>query len=126
MVNGKIGVMYVVKDKKEKHLLFSITKNDFRVDTFRSGGKGGQHQNKTESGVRITHYASGAVGESREERSQLQNKKKAFERLTESDIFQKWLKIEIAKTLGKYVDIEEKVNQMVAEENLKVEYYNPT
>ena len=34
---------------------FSVTLDDCRVDTFRSGGKGGQHQNKTESGVRVTH-----------------------------------------------------------------------
>jgi protein subunit release factor B len=37
--------------KKEK--LFSITKKDFKIQTFRSGGKGGQHQNKTNSGVAI-------------------------------------------------------------------------
>ncbi len=40
---------------KEKHLLFSVTMADCRRDTFRAGGKGGQKQNKTESGVRITH-----------------------------------------------------------------------
>lgn len=50
-----------------KELLFSLTKKDFRIETFRSGGKGGQHQNKTDSGVRIVHLESGAVGESREE-----------------------------------------------------------
>lgn len=38
-----------------KELLFSITKKDFKVDTFRCGGKGGQNQNKVESGARITH-----------------------------------------------------------------------
>jgi len=36
-----------------KELLFSLTKKDFRVDTFRAGGKGGQKQNKTNSGVRV-------------------------------------------------------------------------
>jgi len=35
------------------------TREDFRLDTFRSGGKGGQHQNKTESGVRITDRVTG-------------------------------------------------------------------
>jgi protein subunit release factor B len=38
-----------------KELLFSLTKKDFRIDTFRAGGKGGQKQNKTSSGVRVTH-----------------------------------------------------------------------
>ena len=70
----------------KKELLFSITKKDFEVQTFRSGGKGGQHQNKTDSGVRIIHRASGAVGESRSERSQLVNKRLALKRqLTDGD-----------------------------------------
>lgn len=46
---------------------------DLRRDTFRSGGPGGQHQNKTESGVRYTHIPSGVAAESRSERSQIKN-----------------------------------------------------
>ena len=61
--------------------LFTATRKDFRVDTFRSGGPGGQHQNKVESGVRITHLPTGLKGESREERSQHANKQRAFQRL---------------------------------------------
>jgi protein subunit release factor B len=52
-----------------------------RVDTFRSGGAGGQHQNKTESGVRLTHLPSGLVVTARESRSQHQNRKVALNRL---------------------------------------------
>jgi protein subunit release factor B len=70
-----------------KELLFSVTKKDLIVQTFKAGGKGGQHQNKTDSGVRIIHKKSGAVEESRNERSQYQNKKIAFKRLTESSKF---------------------------------------
>lgn len=68
----------------KKELLFSLSKDqgDFKIDTFRSGGKGGQHQNKTDSGARITHIASGCSAESRTERSQHQNIKIAFKRLT--------------------------------------------
>jgi protein subunit release factor B len=40
--------------------ILSVTLADCRVDTFRAGGKGGQNQNKRETGVRITHRASGA------------------------------------------------------------------
>jgi peptide chain release factor 2 len=58
-------------------------RDDFRVDTFRAGGKGGQNQNKVESGVRITDLVTGLSAEAREGRSQLQNKRKAFHRLTQ-------------------------------------------
>src|SRR4030042_4896521 len=95
-----------------KELIFSVTKNDFDVQTFRSGGKGGQHQNKTESGVRIVHRESGAVGEGRTERSQHQNKKYAFRRLVESGKFKVWLKRKIYE-VGNKIKLEEEVEKMV-------------
>ena len=104
-----------------KELLFSLTKKDFKIDTFRAGGKGGQKQNKTNSGVRITHIESGAVGEGRDERSQAQNKKNAFERCINSDKFQRWFRIECAKRLGQFADLETKVDEMMRPHNLKIE-----
>ena len=50
-----------------------IHADDLKRDTFRSGGPGGQHQNKTESGVRYTHLPTGIAAESRTERSQHKN-----------------------------------------------------
>ena len=52
-----------------------------RVDVFRSGGKGGQHQNVTESGVRLTHLPTGTVVVSRRHRSQHMNKRTAVSTL---------------------------------------------
>ncbi len=49
-----------------------------RIDVFRSGGKGGQHQNVTESGVRLTHLSTGTVVTSRRFRSQHANKRQAL------------------------------------------------
>lgn len=52
-----------------------------RVETFRSGGKGGQHQNTTDSGVRLFHEPSGLTVEARRRRSQARNKADALHRL---------------------------------------------
>lgn len=107
----------------EKKLLFSIRRKDFDVQHFCCGGKGGQNVNKVASGTRIVHKASGAVGESREERSQAQNTKIAFKRLTVSPAFQSWLRLEAgAKMLG-FQGIEDKVEKMVEEANLKIEVF---
>ena len=72
----------------ERHRILSVTIHDCEVQHFRSGGKGGQNQNKRDTGTRIIHRASGARGEARDERSQLQNKKLAFRRMAESATFQ--------------------------------------
>lgn len=58
-----------------------IKKSDLKVDTFRSSGAGGQHVNKTESGVRFTHLPTGIVAESTDGRSQIKNREIAIQRL---------------------------------------------
>ncbi len=112
----------------EKQRIVHLTAKDFKVQTFRSGGKGGQHQNKTDSGVRIVHRESGAVAECREERSQYQNKRKAFEKLTSSDRFRTWLKREHNRMCGlipSRQQIEKEVDAMIEKDlangNIKIE-----
>lgn len=103
-----------------KELLFSVTLADCDVQTFRSGGKGGQNVNKRDTGIRVVHRESGAVGKATDERSQLQNKKLAFKRMVEHPAFQWWVhnkrrELETGKTL------EERVAESMKPEYIKVE-----
>lgn len=103
-----------------KERLFSVTIHDCDVDTFRSGGKGGQRQNKVETGVRITHRASGAVGEGREFASQMQNKRSAFVRMARTIKFQNWAKETAARIKGQDT-VEMRVDRQMQPQNLMVE-----
>lgn len=103
-----------------KRLLFSVTLKDCRLDTFRAGGKGGQNQNKVESGVRITHLASGAVGEARDSRDQLTNKRNAWSRMAASGKFKAWHRLVLCEILsGK--SIEQRVAEDLHPSKLRVE-----
>jgi protein subunit release factor B len=98
--------------------VLSVTIKDCDVQTFRAGGNGGQNQNKRDTGVRIIHPPSGAVGVSRDERSQLQNKRLAFKRMAESPKFQRWVKIQ-------HAGIEARVDEQMKAHYLNIEYYTP-
>jgi len=82
-----------------------IRDEDLRVDTFRSGGAGGQHVNKTESAIRITHIPTGLVAACQNERSQHQNREVAMKMLKS-----KLMQIKEQEHLEKIEDI--KGNQM--------------
>lgn len=101
--------------------LFSVTKNDCDWQFFRSGGNGGQNQNKVSSGARCIHRASGAVGEARDTRSQLENRRLAFGRMARSPKMQLWLKLEAGRLSGKK-SVDEIVDELMEERNLLIEY----
>ncbi len=75
-----------------RKLVLSVTLADCDVQTFRCGGAGGQHRDKTSNGVRIVHRESGAVGQATDDRSQIRNKRNAFVRMTETTEFKVWLR----------------------------------
>jgi hypothetical protein len=97
--------------------VLSVTIDDCDVQTFRAGGKGGQNQNKRDTGVRVIHPPSGARGESREERSQLANKRAAFRRMADSAAFKVWLGAQLAAGPTP----EQRVAEQMHASNLRVE-----
>ena len=105
-----------------KKLLFSLTAKDFEFQTFCTGGKGGQHRNAKQNGVRCIHPPSGARAEHRDGRDQYLNRREAFRKCCESPEFKAWHRVEVPRRLGTLEKIEEEVDRQMDPKNIKIEY----
>ena len=84
-----------------------IRPEDLKVDTYRSSGAGGQHVNKTESAIRITHLPTGTVVACQNERSQFQNRDRAMQMLRAKlfELYRQEHEAKMAKIKGEYSEI---------------------
>lgn len=95
----------------DKRPLFSVTAQDCEWSYTRGTGAGGQKRNKTSSAVHCTHRASRAHGYSESSRSQLDNRRDAFEKMAATQEFQQWLRLEFMRRTGEMLAIEQAVER---------------
>lgn len=100
-----------------RDLLFRVSRKDLVETHYRGTGNGGQKRNKTYSGVRLQHPASGAVGESADGRSQEVNRVEAWKKLRQTPEFQQWFRDMVLRTSGRETP-GEKTERLMAEENI--------
>lgn len=105
---------------RPRRRLFSVTLDDCIFETFTVGGNGGSGKDTSNTGVRIRHEPSGAVGECREERSQLTNKRRAFRKMGQSAAFQAWARRRAAELSG-HKSIDQQVEDWTQPKHLRVE-----
>lgn len=110
----------------ERRLLFSVTRKDFEIQTFCTGGNGGQHRNAKRNGVRIIHHASGARAEHRDGRDQDKNRREALRKLAETPEFKRWHRSEVMRRLGEVRAAEEAVEAAMHASKIRTEILTKT
>lgn len=106
-----------MNDQKDRELLLRVTRKDFEETHIRGSGPGGQHRNKTSTGVRLRHPASGAVAESTEFKSQDQNRQAAFAKIRETPAWNLWFRDVMLAALGQ-PSREELLDRAMSPENI--------
>ena len=104
----------------DESIEIDINPSDIRIDTYRASGAGGQHVNKTDSAVRITHIPSGVVAQCQNERSQHKNKNQAM-KLLKARLYQ----LEIDKEKEKQKNLEDKKKDIAWGSQIRSYVFHP-
>jgi hypothetical protein len=114
--------MVNLHEERKPVFTLSASRGDFRVEYYNGTGNGGQNRNKVATSCRIHHPASGALATCQEERTQVANRRRAFERHCSSGKFKNWLRVETGKRMGAYLDVERIVEKEMR--NVRVDLHD--
>ena len=103
-----------------KKPVFSITKNDFKIDWFSGTGAGGQHRNRHQCCCRLTHMGSGITVTGQSHKERITNQKEALNNLVNHPKFKLWYTRRFNEIINEKT-IDELVDESIDEKNLKIE-----
>lgn len=107
-----------------KAFLFSVGKSDLRIDFFSGSGSGGQNRNKNQNCVRIHHDDSGVIVTGQSQRDRKSNMREGLINLSKHPKFKVW-QAKRCWEINNHKTLDQVVDELMKEENLKVEYYDP-